>query len=126
MTTAKIPVCVVCHEQFENWTNLALHIMTNKKTHRKSVKFASHVLADVKTRPQLQRAPKDPDYVPTEFGDKQREIATKILSGETRRLYTVCPQCKRQSDVDIPVEVSRNIWNDSGRVFVLCQMCRRE
>jgi len=125
--TDKIPICNVCHVQFDSWKDLALHIGDPKFKHpRKSKVWAAHYLADVKTRPQLQHVPKDPDYQPTELGEENRANATKELSGKTRRLYTVCPQCKKQSDEDIPVEVSKNIWNDSGRVFVLCQSCRRD
>lgn len=124
--TDKIPICNICHQQFESWQELALHIMQNKKSHRKSMKFAARVLATVNIRETPHRAPVDPDYKSTELGEQNRANATKELSGKTRRLYTVCPQCKRQSDDDIPVEVSKNIWNDNGRVFVLCQSCRRD
>lgn len=124
--TDKIPICNVCHKECQSWAELANHIWENRKTHRKGKVWAAHFLADVKTRPEIKRIPKDPDYKPTAFGDMNREIATKELSGKTRRLYTVCPQCKKQGDNDIPVEISKNIWNDNGKVFVLCKGCRRE
>jgi hypothetical protein len=128
--TTKIPQCKVCGVVFEDWKALAWHIHNNKKSHKKSQRFAAQVLVGVRdSRPKITRVGKDPTYEPTEYGKEQRANAVRELSGESIYENTHCPTCGKGSRILVPLEhaESDRAWrNTLGRLMVDCDGCRRK
>ena len=99
--------CFCCnHSPFNSPKELAQHISSQKKGHRKSKMWAAKVLAGSTLRNKVERKPvsKDPDKVATEYGDDNRENAKLQLSGQLHGIYCICPHCRQPHHKQVEVE----------------------
>ena len=126
--TKKIPKCLnpscLGLPVFENWEELAHHIVENKKTHpRSSLIFAYHVLSEVDDKKEFK--PRSP------MSEETRQIlkdCVRELSGNMEMARTVCPNCKKVTEQRIEVEYlqDRSWRNSNGTLVVNCLSCKRE
>jgi hypothetical protein len=125
-----MPACNVCHQVFSTWPELALHIATTKKGHRRGKVWAASVLTNVRTLDQKRGMPERSPMTPEERESvkEAKEETHRELSGEAEMVMTVCPNCKRASRQNIPKEYtdSSNAWRTgNGTLIICCPNCRR-
>lgn len=116
-------LCHSCQKVFEDYKELALHIQSNKKGHRKGKKWAARYIMRVR---QLDKKKELNGRVPmTEEQKENRRDNVRELSGETEQLLTICPHCKKGHRELLPVEFSqsRDAWQVKDRLVVLCPIC---
>jgi hypothetical protein len=120
--------CHSCKQNFADFRELAVHIMSTKKGHKKGRTWAAKFLAGNTLRIELKRAPVDPDHENTEYGDENRRNAVRELSGENEYANTICPHCKRVGRSLIEVEHINSEFavKVNGRYFISCQSCTKE
>ena len=118
-----MPDCNQCHETFETWNELALHIMS-KKNHRSGRIWASKVLAQVDNVQEHKE--RMPAVEHTVWGDEQREKYTREISGEIKKGLVKCPACRELHSAEIEVEyVDNRPWrDDNGKLMIVCGNCR--
>jgi hypothetical protein len=114
--------CHDCFEEFEGYPELAQHIVSQRKTHkRKSVIWAEIFLSKRDSVKEFK--PRQP------MSDGLKEIAkdcVRELSGRVQEVRTVCPDCHAASNRKLEVEfLQDDVWRNSlGSFVVLCENCR--
>jgi hypothetical protein len=118
-----MPDCNECHEPFDTWESLALHIMAHKN-HRKGRIWASKVLVQVNDKQDFK--PRLPEVEHTAYGDEQREKYVREISGEMKSGLVKCPACSQMFSAKIEVEyVDNRPWrDDNGKLLIVCGNCR--
>jgi len=116
--------CHSCNNQFDGYKDLALHIASTKKGHRKGKKWAASYLLKV----NALNSKKD-NYGRSQLTEVEKENKKEMgreISGETMVVDTSCPNCKRKSPQILPVEFGRSsiAWRDNKYMVVLCSSCR--
>jgi L-asparaginase II len=129
-TSTRTYQCFCCnHAPFNSPTELALHISSQKKGHRKSKMWAAKVLAGSTLRNKVEFKPvsKDPDKVATELGDENRANAKLQLSGKLHGVMCHCPHCRQPHKEMLEVEFLRleHLWLIENKPAVLCGNCKR-
>lgn len=123
-----MPDCNDCHEPFEDWVELAQHLVSQRKTHkRKSVVWALTFLAKKDNVQEFK--PRLPEQEHTVFGDEQREKYIREISGKTRKVRAVCPDCRKVDELELSVEYirDREAWrNSNGTYITMCEKCRNK
>jgi hypothetical protein len=121
--------CHDCYEEFDGFRELAMHIISQKKTHNKKSRFwALKFLAQKNNTVELKKIAQSPDYEETEFGKENRESAVRHLSGESEIVRTVCPNCKQVTNQRLEAEylTDRYTWrNSNGTLIVNCDRCKK-
>lgn len=117
--------CYDCHDDFDDFRELAQHIISQKSTHsRKSRVWAMHFLVERKNVQEFK--PRTP------FSEEVKAIikdCVRELSGESHKVRTVCPNCKTVAEQRLEAEyiTSRTAWrNSNGTLIVSCSGCKRE
>lgn len=119
--------CHACHAWFEDYTELALHISSEKTGHRKGKKWAASLLLKVR---QLDSKKDMKERTPLSEEDKEnrREIQRSVeLSGAKYMVNTICPKCKSRHAETLEVEYVRSplAWKTlQGTLIILCARCR--
>jgi uncharacterized C2H2 Zn-finger protein len=119
----KIPQCFTCHEVFEDFKALALHVFTNKSTHRKSIKWAAKVLTNVERLNQKQDLS---GRIPlTEEQHEAKRNCVRELSGEIKTAMCKCPHCQKLFPNKVEIEHYENptAWRENKHLMMLCSMC---
>ena len=116
-------LCLSCNEVFADYTELALHIQSSKKGHRKGKKWASNYL--LRTR-QLDQKQINGRVPLTEEQKENKRNMVRELSGRNENVVTYCPQCKSKTAQPLPVEFtqSREAWRIGKNFAVLCSECK--
>ncbi len=119
-----MPNCLSCNQSFPDYKELALHIQTTKKGHRKGKKWAAKYLMRVR---QLNKKKELNGRIP--LTEEQKEAKASIhreLSGENENVLTICPHCKKGHREVLPVEFSqsRDAWRVKDKLVVLCGSCQ--
>ena len=115
--------CNGCKEEFDTWVELAQHIVSQRSSHtRSSVVWALTFLAKKDNVREFKPA--------TPLSESTRKILKECkrdLSGETKEVRTVCPNCRKVSEQRIEVEYlqDRGWRNSNGTLIVNCEMCRK-
>lgn len=119
-------ICHSCAAIFENYKELAQHIISLKDTnHKKGKRWAHKFLMKQKLLDQKRdlkpRTPM-PESVKSHFDEIKRET-----SGEMVRVPTVCPNCKsiNQALVEKEFVDDGQMWTKDNRVVILCGACRK-
>ena len=121
-------LCNSCGKECEDYHELALHIMENKKGHQRGKKWASAFLL----RTNRLNARKDlPQRAPMTDEEKEslrdaRAETRRELSGKVSLAKVFCPQCKQVSVRALPVEFAQNnqAWRlPNGTLVVSCPAC---
>jgi hypothetical protein len=123
----KIPQCFICgRKDFKDFKELARHIVENKNTHHKSLKFAAKILTDVE---RLNKKQQDfSGRMPlTEEQKAARKECVRILSGETKAAFCLCPACGKKHPMKIELEHFQNpmAWRKNGNIMLMCEVCRK-
>lgn len=118
-----MPLCIACKQAFGDYKELALHIQSSKKGHRKGKKWAANYMLKVR---QLDQKKQINGRVPlTEEQKENKKSLVRELSGEEEYAITFCPHCKRGHREILPVEFSksRDAWRVKDKLVVLCEGC---
>lgn len=117
--------CHSCGAIFENYKELAQHIISLKDTnHKKGRRWALKFITKQKILDQKRdlkpRSPM-PENIKNHFDEIKR-----IVSGETTRVPTLCPNCKLKSQAEVEREYvdDGQMWVRDNRVMILCNSCR--
>lgn len=135
--TNKRKIVITCrycqHPPFPDYTELAAHIIRNRKTHRGGVTWARRFLTKDK---QLSKklAKKEAfermrQAAPATDDQKNALARLKLkLSGETEMVITICLPGKHTVAQLLPVEYTRSPWayRIQGRLVVTCPEHRRD
>ncbi len=115
--------CHSCQQIFADYGELALHIASSKKGHRKGKKWASNYLMRTRVLDKKNgyRTPL------TEQDRENKRDAQRELSGEIKYVPTVCPQCHQGQRQQLPIEYveSNSAWKIRGEFVVICNNCGR-
>jgi GTP cyclohydrolase FolE2 len=118
--------CRACgRDDFEDYTELAIHIQSSKKGHRKGKIWASKYLLRVN---QLNQKKEYEQRVPLTEEEKENKRDTRReLSGQMEVVNTYCPRCKTRTRRQLEIEFTRGgqAWGIKNYYFVLCQLCAR-
>jgi hypothetical protein len=115
--------CRSCDKSFEDYRELALHISSTKKGHRKGKRWAARYLMHVQA---LARKELNSSRSPlTEEEKKSKRSIKRELSGGQEYALTICPFCKKGHREVLPVEFaqSREAWRIKNVLAVMCQSC---
>lgn len=121
----KIPQCFVCHTTFNDFKALARHIVENKKTHHKSLKWASKVLTNVEYLNKKQ------DFsgrsTLTEEERESKKECVRELSGIRETAMCLCPHCNARYPTKVEIEHIKNptAWRKNKYLMLLCLTCRK-
>jgi hypothetical protein len=126
--------CHQCQELFKDYMELAVHIMSNKKTHknRKGRVWAanyvsSHSLSYKAQHELSQRTPLTDEQKVTMAENKEK--ARRELSGATMMVKTICPikRCGLKSYEPLPVEFTKSpsAWKVGDRFVKVCSGCQK-
>lgn len=119
--------CLNCHKYFEDYRELALHILSNKKTHRRGLKWAARYMT---RQNQLDRKVSLQDRVRTSMDEDDRQNlrdSRRILSGRFKYAKTLCLRCKKIITQQLPVEYTDSpyAWRIQGVLVANCEGCRK-
>ncbi len=116
-------LCHSCSQPFADYRELAQHIASSKKGHKKGKRWAAKYLLNVSF---LNRRENYGHSELTEADKENKREMVRILSGETTVVETLCPHCHRKSRQIIPIEYgeSNKVWRNNGCLVVLCQSCK--
>lgn len=117
--------CRTCNYSCEDFTMLAKHIIQNKRTHKKGLKWASSFLTKAKI---LNRKP-DLSSGRTPLTEEQKQAkqdSHRILSGIEKTVMTYCPGCNHKVPQRLPVEFiqSNFAWKNNNLLMINCVNCR--
>ena len=115
--------CHTCWQSFPDYKALALHIMTSKGK-CKGKRFASHVLAGKNNKKEF--SPRTPM---TEETKQKIKDCVRVLSGESEKVRTVCPNCKKVTEQRLEAEyiTSGIAWRNSNGTFIVdCLSCKEK
>ena len=119
--------CHSCGADFETFSELASHIMSEpRRTHKHGRKWASSLLLKVS---QLNKKDDFENRTKLTEQEKENKRDTKIeLSGEKTYVNSKCPACKRVHPEVVEVEFarSRDAWRVGDNFMILCHGCRRD
>lgn len=125
-----MPNCLTCGKPFPDYQSLALHIVQNKKTHRKGLTWARKYLSrqqslDRKVSNQVKRENRTPL---TEQDLENRRNNYREISGKVAVTEVICPQCKTKAKEWLPVEYINDAdnWKLNGLIALVCHRCGRE
>jgi len=117
--------CNDCHEEFESWVELAQHLVSQRKTHkRESVVWALAFLAKKDNIKEFK-----PRIAISEETRQILKECVRELSGNLQEVRIVCPDCKKVDSLKLPVEYIQDgeAWRNShGTLIVNCLSCKRE
>jgi uncharacterized C2H2 Zn-finger protein len=119
----KIPQCFVCHTTFENFKELAKHVVKYSDTHGRSLKWAAKVLTDV------ERLNKKQDFqgrlALTDEQKEARKETVRQISGEMITQMCLCPHCNSRFPKKIEIEHVQNptAWRQNKYLMLLCFSC---
>jgi len=118
-----IPKCHYCNAPvFANWTELALHISSSRKGHRKGKRWAANFLIGKKVKDKKKQQPRKRQ---TAEEKETKKNLVRVLSGDTEFVDTLCLRGKHTVRQSLPVEYSQNprAWRIQGRLVLTCVGC---
>ena len=119
--------CHQCNESFDEYSELAVHIMS-KKSHRKGRKWAAKLLSQVNRLDQKKEF-EGREPLSEEDKENRRELREQSrLSGVRTMVNTVCPKCKNWHAESLEVEYVQSpfTWKTpQGTLMIMCIRCRR-
>jgi len=120
-----MPKCLTCGKSFEDYSELAKHIMTTPK-HRKGKKWAAKY---IHLNTLSLRARNGALKGRTPLTDEQKEArqdSIRVPSGDTVRMDTFCPKCKiKYTDVfEVEYAYDKDAWRVKDCLVRLCFDCR--
>ena len=120
-------ICKSCWDEFADFKELALHISSSKKGHRKGKKWASRYILLNGLSPKNRNGDRPARVALTEEQKANKEDTRRELSGDNEYATTVCPNCKNKSRPLLPVEFTNNsiAWKIKGSLVVMCSSCGR-
>ncbi len=120
-----MPLCLSCQKVCADYKELALHIQSSKKGHRKGKRWAAKYMMRVR---QLNKRELNGRVPLTEEQKEARASIFRELSGETEYALAVCPHCHKGHREVLPVEFrqSQDAWRVKDKLVVLCATCGGE
>jgi len=122
----------MCGHKFEDWGELANHILSSKDTAHKNkasrlwAKKYVHRNAISKLKKIGQKKELEPRQALTPEQLEAKHEAKYTLSGETKIVPVKCPRCKRGSRMQLEAEFvnSPDALKIDGCYGILCEGCR--
>lgn len=120
-----MPTCNKCRSNFPDFKSLALHIISNKKTHKQGLKWASQYITRQRQLDRKVTAQRRGRVLFTDEDRDNKEDLRRVLSGQTIISNILCPRCKRGSIRQLPIEHAGNpeAWRVGKALVVLCINC---
>ena len=118
--------CLSCnHEPFETYRDLAKHIVSSRKGHRRGKRWASKYLLFNGLSPQKRRG-RQTRVALTEGEKANKEDTRRELSGTTEFVTTLCIKCGNAVRQGLPAEYvqSQDAWREKGYLVAMCPVCR--
>jgi len=118
--------CLSCdHTPFETYRELAKHIVSSRKGHRKGKRWASKYLLLNSLSPRKRRGTRT-QSAPTDGQKANKEDTRRELSGATEFVTTLCLKCRNAVIQGLPIEYvrSQDAWRIKGYLVVMCPVCR--
>lgn len=116
-------LCNSCHAIFEDYGELARHILASKKGHKRGKMWAAKYL----NRHVInKRFFENNGCSPLTAEDtKNKQDTKRVLSGQQRSMETFCPKCKKINRAVLEAEYVANplAWRIGGRLVKLCISC---
>ncbi|MDD4987141.1 MAG: hypothetical protein PHQ43_15495 [Dehalococcoidales bacterium] len=118
-----MPNCRACGKVCSDWHELALHIATSKKGHWAGKKWAAKILMVNTLSPETRREKREAPVGPRPDWSQ----AVYQLSGNEKRVKTICPKCKRLNEQVLPVEFAESpvAWRAGKAMVIFCRLCGR-
>ena len=122
--------CLSCNKTIlGDRTDLAQHIMSAKRGHDRSKRFAARILTDVR------RLDRKVTFLArnkgrTKLTEEQKQIKKDLVrqvSGAVQSVLTVCPKCCKGHEEKLEVEYINSPSaprSHSGKLLRLCEGCR--
>lgn len=117
-------LCHSCNQSFEDFRELALHISSSKKGHRKGKRWAAKYI--IGNRLNGKRT-FDNGRVPLTNEQRiNKEDTRRELSGELEVVNTICLLGKHPVRQSLPIEYSKSpdAWRIKGHLVVMCNNCK--
>jgi hypothetical protein len=115
--------CLSCGKEFEDYQELALHISSERKGHRKGKKWAAkYIHRHLKNKREYDNNGRVSLTVEQKAN---KEDTRRGLSGEQRVAETICLSCKRVNRVALESEYvsSPQAWRIQGKLVKMCASC---
>lgn len=115
--------CFYCDATFDDYRELALHVSSAKKGHRRGKKWAAKYLLINKLSPNKKHFEHRYTSPDADRDRRNRESVIMELSGVTRLVATFCPACKSNSYQNLPVEYTDSpfAWlSPTGAYQIIC------
>lgn len=123
-----MPDCRICGESQDDWKQLALHIIKNKKTHRKGLNWARKFLSKQQILDR-RLANRNREHITlTDEDIASKQDSRREISGQMVRAKTICPRGYHPDIQELPVEYTESpeAWRIQDRLVVVCAGHRRE
>ena len=124
--------CHYCPATFENFKELAKHIIASKKvglhSNRKSQAWAKKFLMNKDFLDRKVSMNQGGGRIAlTEEQKQNKEDIKRELSGQTKYVKTKCPKCKTLGFDFVEVEhlIEPFIWTENERILKNCEVCRK-
>jgi hypothetical protein len=119
-----MPTCISCHTEFPDYKELALHIMTNRKGHRKGRRWAAKYIM-VNGLSSKVKGQKYDRIALTEEQKEAKKDCKITISGINKVADTVCPKCSLKLRQLLPVEYVQSpmAWRKDNKLVILCDGC---
>ena len=120
-----MPLCLTCKQPFPDYKELALHIVANKKTHKKGRLWANKYLMNQRTL-DMKATIQNRNHTPlTEQERESKKDSQRELSGRLINTNTICPHCKKTSVYQFPIEYVKDpyAWRIGSNFVRLCPRC---
>ena len=115
--------CLSCGKECEDYKELALHISSSKKGHRKGKKWAARYIN--KNVINKRKVEFNGRIALTTEQKISKEDTRRKLSGNMEYANVVCPKCERTNRPLLEVEYVNNsqAWRIRDRLAKLCNSC---
>ncbi len=118
--------CLSCGKECEDYQELALHISSSKKGHRKGKRWAAkYISRHVIGKKKLEFNGRVPL---TEEQKANKEDTKRVLSGDMEYANTICLKCKKHGRPLLEIEyvTSPHALRVQGKLAKLCANCGGE
>jgi len=120
--------CHSCDQKFPDYKALALHILSNRKGHRKGRRWATHYMCRSVPTPRNREHGRTPmtEEQKENLQDAKEDIR-RVLSGNTKSVVAKCPKCHNNHRKLLEKEFAEcpEVWRIDKLVATLCPNCVR-
>ncbi len=117
-----MPMCLSCNKTCADFKELAIHIQSSKKGHRKGKRWAAKYILRVRS---LDKKKLNGRMSLTKEQKDNRKDTIRELSGKNEKVVTYCPRCKSPKGGLMPIEFTQSkvAWRIKDKLVVVCEIC---